>query len=96
MKPERSSSLHKGLRLPETLSSQTHPNEGAAQDGSEQVTILFISDIVGKPGRRILRDKLPSILKTHRVDFCIANGENAAGGVGITQEIMEELFQSLL
>lgn len=79
--------------MPDTLSSQTHPTEEETQNRSEQVTILFISDIVGKPGRRILREHLPSLLKDRQVDFCIANGENAAGGVGITREIAEEFFE---
>lgn len=56
------------------------------------VRILFVSDIVGKPGRRILKERLPGLLDERGVDFCVANGENAAGGVGITAEVAEELF----
>ena len=59
---------------------------------SRIVKILFVSDIVGKPGRRILRERLPALLDEFQVDFCIANGENAAGGVGLTPDVADELF----
>ena len=54
--------------------------------------ILFIGDIVGKPGREALRLLLPQLAKKYKVDFSIANAENAAGGSGITPRIAEELF----
>jgi len=54
--------------------------------------ILFIGDIVGKPGREALRLLLPGLVKKYKVDFAIANAENAAGGSGITPRIAEELF----
>jgi metallophosphoesterase (TIGR00282 family) len=54
--------------------------------------ILFIGDIFGKPGRTIVREQLPALLRQHKVDLCIANGENAAGGFGLTPQIAEEFF----
>ncbi|MEK6654008.1 MAG: TIGR00282 family metallophosphoesterase [Thermodesulfobacteriota bacterium] len=54
--------------------------------------ILFIGDIVGKPGRRAVRELLPGIVEEHRIDFVIANCENAAAGLGVTAEIVEELY----
>jgi len=54
--------------------------------------ILFIGDIFGRPGRTIVRDHLSALLKEHAVDLCIANGENAAGGFGLTPAIAEEFF----
>ena len=54
----------------------------------------MIGDIVGRPGRAIVRDKLSFLRKKHEVDFVIANGENAAGGNGITEKIAQELFIS--
>ena len=54
--------------------------------------ILFIGDIVGSPGRRIVRELLPDILVQRQIDLCIANGENSASGFGITPKIVEELF----
>ena len=54
--------------------------------------ILFIGDIVGSPGRRAVRELLPQLRQTHRLDVIIANGENSAGGNGITPDIATELF----
>lgn len=54
--------------------------------------ILFIGDIVGKPGRRAVRELLPEIVEERRIDLVIANCENAAAGFGVTQEIAEELY----
>jgi 2',3'-cyclic-nucleotide 2'-phosphodiesterase len=56
------------------------------------VRILFIGDIVGKSGRLAVQFLLPKILKNEKIDFCIANVENAAGGVGITPDVVQELF----
>jgi metallophosphoesterase (TIGR00282 family) len=56
------------------------------------VRILFIGDIVGSPGRRIVHDRLADILVQNRVDLAIANGENAASGFGITPKITEDLL----
>jgi len=53
--------------------------------------ILFIGDIVGKPGRRAVRELLPDIVEESRIDFVIANCENAAAGFGVTAEIVEDL-----
>jgi metallophosphoesterase (TIGR00282 family) len=54
--------------------------------------ILFIGDIVGKPGRRAVRELLPGIVEERRIDFVIANCENAAAGLGVTADILEELY----
>lgn len=54
--------------------------------------ILFIGDIVGEPRRRAVKLLLPGLRRQHAVDFVIANGENAAGGSGITPRIAEEIF----
>jgi metallophosphoesterase (TIGR00282 family) len=55
--------------------------------------ILFVGDIYGRPGRTIVHERLPELQKQHGVDLTIANGENAAGGFGITPQIAEELFE---
>lgn len=52
------------------------------------VRVLMIGDVVGQPGRVVLADRLPGLLKEHGIDFCIVNGENAAGGFGITPRIV--------
>jgi len=54
--------------------------------------ILFIGDIVGAPGRRILKDRLSDIISQEKIDLAIANCENSASGFGITPRLAEELF----
>ena len=54
--------------------------------------ILFIGDIVGEPGRRAVKILLPKLREQHALDFVIANGENSAGGNGITPDLATELF----
>jgi hypothetical protein len=56
------------------------------------VRILFIGDIVGKPGRELVRRGLATLVDHHNIDFVIANAENAAAGFGITREIGEQLL----
>jgi hypothetical protein len=56
------------------------------------VKILFIGDIFGSPGRRIVADHVEDIVRTNQIDLAIANAENAAGGFGITPAIAEDLF----
>jgi metallophosphoesterase (TIGR00282 family) len=56
------------------------------------MNILFIGDIFGSPGRRIVADHLQDIVQANSIDLTIANAENAAGGFGITPSIAEELF----
>lgn len=55
--------------------------------------ILFIGDIFGRPGRQIVKDRLPSLVQEHSVNLIIANGENSAAGFGITPQLAEELFE---
>src|SRR5580698_1825108 len=58
------------------------------------VKLLFIGDIVGHPGRRAISELLPKLRERHGLDVVIANGENSAGGNGITPDIAAELFAS--
>src|SRR5690242_6647732 len=58
------------------------------------VNLLFIGDIVGKPGRQAISRELHRLVDRHRIDLVIANGENASGGFGITAESIRELTQS--
>ena len=55
--------------------------------------ILFIGDIFGRPGRLIVKEKLPALVQAHAIDLIIANGENSAAGFGITPPLAEELFE---
>jgi 2',3'-cyclic-nucleotide 2'-phosphodiesterase len=54
---------------------------------------LFIGDIVGSPGRRIVHDRLADLVQQRQIDLVIANGENSASGFGITPRIVEELLE---
>ena len=56
------------------------------------MTILFVADVVGLPGRRALEERLPSLRDELRVDVCIANGENLADGVGITPKLADRVL----
>ncbi|MGD8353017.1 MAG: TIGR00282 family metallophosphoesterase [Pseudomonadota bacterium] len=59
---------------------------------SGTIKVLFIGDVVGKPGRIAVRDLLDRLVDKHSIDLVAANAENAAGGFGITAETAEELF----
>jgi metallophosphoesterase (TIGR00282 family) len=56
--------------------------------------IFFIADVVGRPGRRLIGQFLPTFVQEREIDFVIANGENAAGGRGLTPGIAKELFKT--
>jgi metallophosphoesterase (TIGR00282 family) len=60
---------------------------------SAAVKLLFVGDVVGGIGRRTLASLLPGIRDEHRPDFVVVNGENSAGGVGITQKTARELLE---
>jgi hypothetical protein len=56
------------------------------------MNILLIGDVVGSPGRAILKKALPVVFKKYDVDYCVANVENAAGGFGVTKEVCDEIL----
>jgi len=58
------------------------------------MNILFIGDIVGSPGRKVIAKLLPGLKRELEIDFVIANAENASGGSGITAKVSAELFAS--
>jgi hypothetical protein len=60
---------------------------------TDLIKVLYIGDIIGKPGRAAVKRVLPGIITDYGIDFVIANGENAAGGFGITPSIADELFE---
>ena len=57
------------------------------------MNILFIGDIVGKPGRELVRKGLRALVEEHEVDLVIANAENSANGFGVTKEIGDTLLE---
>lgn len=65
---------------------------GRLGDYCVAVKVLFIADIVGHPGRRAVRELVPQLRRQHGLALVIANGENAAGGSGITPKTAEEIY----
>src|SRR5262245_56720630 len=65
---------------------------GTISNQPSAMRILFIGDIVGRPGRDLVKQGLAAIVDHHAIDFVIANAENAAAGFGITREIGEQLL----
>ena len=57
----------------------------------QSIRILAIGDIVGRPGRQIVQQKLPGLVREHKIDLVIANGENIAGGSGITRKSIPQV-----
>jgi metallophosphoesterase (TIGR00282 family) len=62
------------------------------QNESSLIKILFIGDIIGHPGRNALSLWLKPWVETHAIDFVVGNGENAAGGMGLTPKVSQELL----
>lgn len=58
------------------------------------IRVLFIGDVVGKPGRRAVRELIDSMVDHHNIDLVVANAENAAGGFGITADTAGDLFSA--
>jgi metallophosphoesterase (TIGR00282 family) len=58
------------------------------------VRLLFLGDVVGRSGRSAVANLLPGLIARHRLDFVVVNGENAAGGFGITEEILQTLIDA--
>jgi 2',3'-cyclic-nucleotide 2'-phosphodiesterase len=55
--------------------------------------ILFVGDVVGKPGRQAIQALVPKLRTSHRADFVIVNAENSAGGLGVTRDIAISMYQ---
>jgi 2',3'-cyclic-nucleotide 2'-phosphodiesterase len=56
--------------------------------------ILFVGDVVGRSGRTVVTERLPGLIRDWKLDFVVVNGENSAGGFGITEAIYNELIDS--
>lgn len=57
-----------------------------------KIRVLFLGDVIGRPGRKALRKQLPPLIEKHSPSLIIANAENAAGGIGITEKVGQELL----
>jgi 2',3'-cyclic-nucleotide 2'-phosphodiesterase len=55
------------------------------------VRLLFVGDVIGKPGRRALQALLPRLVDRHRADYVVVNVENSAGGFGVTPDVLREI-----
>ena len=55
--------------------------------------LLFLGDVVGRSGRKVVLDALPDLRRRYALDFVVINGENAAGGFGITEAILVDLWR---
>lgn len=67
----------------------------AGEDISQDaINLLFVGDVFGRPGREALDRHLHGLKEKHRVDVCIANGENSAGGKGLTYDVAQQLYHS--
>src|SRR6202035_2648693 len=62
------------------------------QGGRELMRILFVGDVVGRSGRTVVIERLPGLVEKWKLDLVVVNGENAAGGFGITETIYRELI----
>src|SRR6185503_5137339 len=69
-----------------------HFTPGSFPIGSPRVKILFIGDIVGEPGRKAVTQLVPVLRMRHNLAAVVVNGENSAGGSGITPKTAEEIF----
>ncbi|HXY42083.1 MAG TPA: TIGR00282 family metallophosphoesterase [Vicinamibacteria bacterium] len=58
------------------------------------MNVLMIGDVVGNPGRTILKKALPPVFKKFEIEYCVANVENAAGGFGVTKEVCDEILDA--
>ncbi|RLE03661.1 MAG: TIGR00282 family metallophosphoesterase [Candidatus Aminicenantes bacterium] len=59
----------------------------------DKVRLLFLGDLIGRPGRQAMRRLLPGLISQYDPTVVMANGENAAGGVGLTEKVAQELFE---
>ncbi|MDZ4722441.1 MAG: TIGR00282 family metallophosphoesterase [candidate division Zixibacteria bacterium] len=77
-----------GENIPETPT----PDNTTSPDLPTEITIMFVADICGKPGRQAAAHLIKPMRAKHNVDYVIANIENAAGGFGITPEMSRKIF----
>jgi len=61
----------------------------------DKLSVLFLGDVIGRPGRRSLKNTLPQLKERYKPSLIAANGENAAGGIGITEKVGKELLTSV-
>jgi len=80
--------------VPAGQAGARHPTDGDRKDQAVAIRILAIGDVVGHPGRQFLRDRLADVVTRERIDLVVGNGENVAGGLGITKALATDLHNS--
>ncbi|MEM9595548.1 MAG: TIGR00282 family metallophosphoesterase [Acidobacteriota bacterium] len=68
-----------------------NPHDPDPTPETAPVRILFVGDVIGRPGRRVLQRWLPRLVDERRLDYVIVNVENSAGGIGVTPDVIREL-----
>jgi 2',3'-cyclic-nucleotide 2'-phosphodiesterase len=79
------------------LTTDTHygqPHQGAMPARTKRMRFLFLGDIVGKPGRTAVRERLPGLIARWKLDCVVINGENATHGFGISEDHVDGLFDA--
>jgi 2',3'-cyclic-nucleotide 2'-phosphodiesterase len=76
------------------IEPRTHAGHRIRYTARVGARLLFIGDVVGEPGRRAVSAKLPELRERHRADLVIVNGENSAGGVGISERTARDLLDA--
>jgi metallophosphoesterase (TIGR00282 family) len=76
------------------MTARAAPAGHAATATIPPVRLLFVGDIVGSPGRHAVETLLPGLRERHEPDFVVVNGENSAGGLGITERIARALYRA--
>ena len=71
-----------------------HSDPEEPERTAERMRVLFLGDLVGRSGRNAVIEALPNLRERYALDFVVVNAENAAGGFGITEQIMVELLDA--
>src|SRR5438045_1930829 len=85
---------HAGIHTAMNTARKFHDNSGRFSNGPMMIRILFLGDIVGEPGRTAVTESVRKFKTERGVDFVIVNGENSAGGRGITPKISIDLLRA--
>lgn len=75
---------------PNTQSSASSSSAPSPASAADEIRILFVGDVVGRPGRRCVQRLLKDLIDEHRIDYVIVNVENSAGGMGVTPDVLRE------
>jgi metallophosphoesterase (TIGR00282 family) len=81
-----------GSEVPVGTAGGATRSECARRDAGQSLRVLLIGDVVGKPGRRLVREWVPRLRQERHIHLVVANAENAAGGNGLTHEVADELM----